>query len=939
MTRTNSGLDSCAVRTVLAVASSEVQFDTGLLATAVVLGVILGAIGAVLFYVFVLESVLQRKRMCSDGNEDSSYSDDIQSYDSNSETPMERTKAGASVLQEEDELSINSNIAAFALKARVIYPINQKFRPLADGSSNPSLLENLRQKDHSKTVKEDIALTESESPSRMDERDYYYFQRNYSPQDPKAYNEDEMVLMVNIFPEILAYSSPQADLGLHRLSLQGLRQLDAEMYQEKCSMFLQLLRIELNNLYLREKIDENFYRDFLSNQEKELKELVKKHQPMLSNAADEKDSEHHCTLEETERDEHDYFQCAIQQMTGFFQQTERPHFFLLNHSELPKITVEAVMENIREKMSQVESQLTDVLTLQVTVILDKVMRWKFMAKSFQLLKWLAQQESKNILKMVTSVLDILATDGKLASWQKEEITARLQNLFQGYVNTLNNEFSKQTKGIISGMKRRRRTLMKRLEETQSKDARIQMDRARQIIAPDDFIKNYHELEDRHRQSRCDVEDEEDHKGAMAVTELWKNLQFASSRTMDKLIEELFSETLPNLIEVSSSAMENLRNQMQQELSASKQAAEEERRWHLTLFQEKLVQMKQEWLNEQALNSAKQKHLVDYQEQIIQNFLLKQTALDEKMSNHIVLEQKTALQSVVRQLTVRHLSLMTLKEMKLYKTKCQLDELREQQLKEPPIWDEHEDESKKLTENQVSRLSNEKEKLCQETESLLHQQLNAESQALMDLLLHHMVQVIGHALVQKTRINTAKQNHKDSTDKLKNLLVERATESVYVIMEDATGLIQNYYRQIEEIVELYRKDERNQLRSLQETYKRKKMIKERRTEENLNADMANVKTKRFTSTRIQHKMMLQQRKIVSLLFLEEDANMEFLKQRAELIHQLKEQFDKHLKMAEEKFISQLAGLARVSQAEWKTLENEFLAGKNPSSTQKLYRTTV
>lgn len=73
-----------------------------------------------------------------------------------------------------------------------------------------------------------------------------------------------------------------------------------------------------------------------------------------------------------------------------------------------------------------------------------------------------------------------------------------------------------------------------------------------------------------------------------------------------------------------------------------------------------------------------------------------------MSNHIVLEQKTALQSVVRQLTVRHLSLMTLKEMKLYKTKCQLDELGEQQSKEPPIWDEHEDESKKLKDNLVPK---------------------------------------------------------------------------------------------------------------------------------------------------------------------------------------------------------------------------------------------
>lgn len=32
------------------------------------------------------------------------------------------------------------------------------------------------------------------------------------------------------------FDSPQADLGLHRLSLQDLRKLDAEMYQEKCSV-------------------------------------------------------------------------------------------------------------------------------------------------------------------------------------------------------------------------------------------------------------------------------------------------------------------------------------------------------------------------------------------------------------------------------------------------------------------------------------------------------------------------------------------------------------------------------------------------------------------------------------------------------------------------------------------------------------------------------
>ncbi|XP_055016941.1 evC complex member EVC-like [Boleophthalmus pectinirostris] len=36
---------------------------------------------------------------------------------------------------------VNSNIAAFASRARVVYPISQKYRPLADGASNPSLHE------------------------------------------------------------------------------------------------------------------------------------------------------------------------------------------------------------------------------------------------------------------------------------------------------------------------------------------------------------------------------------------------------------------------------------------------------------------------------------------------------------------------------------------------------------------------------------------------------------------------------------------------------------------------------------------------------------------------------------------------------------------------------------------------------------------------------
>uniref|UniRef100_UPI00398F69BD evC complex member EVC-like n=1 Tax=Pristiophorus japonicus TaxID=55135 RepID=UPI00398F69BD len=923
-----NGLDSCLARAVLRVTSNQLQVNPPLLAVAVVLGFLLGIAGGVLLYIFVLESALHRKENSANGIDENSDSEDNQSYKSNAEVVEERrAKGGASPFHQENETSLDSNIAAFALKARVIYPINQKFRPLADGSSNPSLLEGLKRRDQTKRAKEDFVL----SLGQKDDRDCYCFPGNYSPPDPKACNKNKIVVMATFFSEVLVYTSPDADLGLYRLSLQVLRDLDTELRQEKYMMFLQLLRIHLNDLYLKEKIDEKLYRDFLSTQEKELEELEKQDHPMLPGAADRKDSRY--TLEESERDERNYLQYTIKQLSGYFQQTESARCFLLNHSMLPKITVEEIMRNISENMSQVESLLTDFLTLQVTVIRDKLLRWEFMAKSLHSFKWLVQQENRDKLKMVTSVLNTLTRDGELAFGQKEDILARLQSSVQDCVHTYNNECTKRTEDLVLGMKRWRRTLLKRLEETQRHEAMTLTDRARQMLAPTEFIKSYHELAERHRQVRCDVEDKEDHKDAKAVTELWKDLQSASSQTVDRLIKELFSEILPNLTEVSLSTMEKLRSRMQRDLTASKQTAEEERKRQLKLFQEKLVQVKQVWIDEQALNSAKQKHLVDKQEKIIQGFLLRQSGLDEKVSKHIVLEHKIALQSMVRQLTLRQLSLMTLKEMKLFKTKCLLDELGVQRMKEPPIWDQHEDESMKLQDNRVSKFSEEQEKLCQETEILIHQQLAAECQAFMDLLQHHMEQVIGRALVHQARVHLVKQNHEDNREKLKNLLVERATESVYVTMERTTNLIQNYYQQVEEILEVYRKVKTDQLRSMQETFKSKQIIEEKTLEDNLNTELGNVKTNRLAPKRIQHQLALQQRKTRSMLLLDEEMNMEFLKQRTVLLHQLKEQVDKRLKMAEQTFMSQLAALARVSPADWMALEKKFLSGAISGTCKK------
>ncbi|XP_043530170.1 ellis-van Creveld syndrome protein-like isoform X1 [Chiloscyllium plagiosum] len=923
--RSSPSLASCSGRAGLTIPSSQLQVNPAVLAIAVVLGFGLGIASAVLLYIFVLEAALQRKEPCSSGTDDDScseYSDDSQSFKSNEDE--RRAKRGASPYYEENETSLNSNIAAFALKARVVYPINQKFRPLADGSSHPSLLEGLKQRDSTKRTEEDFVLSDSELLDHKGERGSCCFPGDCPP-STTVFNENNTVPIVTFFSEVLGYTSPEAELGLYRLCLQNLRLLDAELRQEKYMMFLQLLKIQLNDLYLKEKIDEEFYRDILSTQEKELEKLEKTEQLVLRGKANRKDCEQHYTLEETEQDEHNYLQYTIQQLSGFFKQIESARFSLLNHSKLSKITGQEIIRNMSEKMSQVENLLTDSLTFQITVILDKLLRWEFMTKSLHSLTWLVQQESKDKLMMLTSVLSVLNRDSVLAFWQKEEVLARLQHSVQDSVDTYINECAKQTKDLILEMKRRHRTLRKQLEKTERDEKMNLKEQAKQMFTPIEFIQSYHELAERHRQTRYDVEDKEDRNDVKAITKLWKNLHSTSSRTLDILIEELFTETLPKLASVSLSAMESLRSRLLQDLTARKKAAAAERKQHLKQFQEELAQLKQVWMDEKVINSVKQKYLVDKQEKIIQGFLLRQSDLDEKVSEGIILEHQVALQPMVRQLTLRHFSLMILKEMKLFKAKCLLNELEEQRMKEPPIWDQFEDGNMKLQDNEMSKFSEEQRKLWKKAEILIHQQLAAESQVFMDLLQQHMAQEIGRALTHQARVHSLKQNHDDNRQKLKNLLVERATESVYVTMEGITNLIQNYYQKIEEIMDLYRKDKKIQLSILQETFKGQKLSKEEALEDNLNTDLVSVKANPLLPRRIQHQLVLWQKRTISMLLLEEETNMEFLIQRTVLLHQLKEQVDSHLKVAEKKFMSQLAALARVPKADWKMLEKKFLSG--------------
>ncbi|XP_006107887.2 ellis-van Creveld syndrome protein [Myotis lucifugus] len=178
-----------------------------------------------------------------------------------------RASKDAEVLDER-EPSFNSNVTAFALKAKVVYPINQKFRPLADGSSNPSLHENLKQVVLPNQPVEASPCSSLGSLSQAEKDEC-----SSSSSIHSAASDDRFLrrtfLRVHSFPEALTCESADLDLCIYHLHLKDLLQLDAALRQDEHSMFIQIFKMCLLDLLPRKKPDDEFYQKILSKQENE----------------------------------------------------------------------------------------------------------------------------------------------------------------------------------------------------------------------------------------------------------------------------------------------------------------------------------------------------------------------------------------------------------------------------------------------------------------------------------------------------------------------------------------------------------------------------------------------------------------------------------------------------------------------------------------------
>uniref|UniRef100_A0A674HSW3 EvC ciliary complex subunit 1 n=1 Tax=Taeniopygia guttata TaxID=59729 RepID=A0A674HSW3_TAEGU len=792
---------------------------------------------------------------------------------------------------EESESPLNSNIAAFALKAKVIYPINQKFRPLADGSSNPSLHENPKQAVLPNQVMETSMSGSLGSLSQGDKEDCSSSTTIHSTTSDDRF-QARAFLKVGSFPEVLTCESFDVKLCLCSLTLKDLMLLDTELRKEKHVLFIQIFKIYFTDFHRKKKITDGLLKKILLNQEN---------------------------------------------MEAFWKQTDKAQQDFLDQSKCSSAKATKIMMDLTEKMIAVESLLSESQDLQAMDIQERLFNWELMVKMIDSLKSSIPEECKGRLNTVSNILDHLTVKNNLSVRQKEELLTDLHKAFWEQLAHYSNECMQQSKDLI--LKRLECRAKKKEEFKRRLEAEQESLLSKTFLTEDvhNFLKAYHKLMEKHRQAQWDLEEEDDCESTEAVADLYKELYSKASHALAALVMELFLQTLPVVTSLSVRECELLKEEWQENLVPELEKWENHRQRRWKFFQEQLLKEKELWITEYALSAVMQKHLSEKQEKIIQGVVSRLGCLSDESVSYILQKHQLLLCSVLRRLTFRRAGMAALARMRLSRKKSSLQELREQHTLQKGSSLCQDEDQWQLQKAVESHIREEEEKLVEETQETnleFHQQLVTEIQEALQFLQQHMEQVIGQTLLQYARGEAEKKSSDDEQD-FKERLVESAVESVYGTSNNINRVVQNYYQQLGKITEGYEGKKLQHLKSLQAEGNERIRLKNKENE--LALKEKHTKGLLNVSSTVHQRIVLQQNKILAQFELQQQICLESLKQKLLGLHRLGTELENQLREAEQDFMSELAVLTRVPlTVRKKPSKRSKPAGKKANSKRQTFQ---
>ncbi|KAM4613908.1 evC complex member EVC [Polymixia lowei] len=895
---------------VLVIFAESLHIFTGLLTVAIICGGLSGILAAALLYVFCLKPMLLTRQGYNarrlfepdDGEVDNNQSDCVSN--SKKEVPSGTTN-------DKKQPPMNSDVAAFASRAKVVYPINQKYRPLADGASNPSLHE------HSKLPampnEESSSSSAGESLSQEQDNDDSS-QFISSSLVPKSL-QNQSFTRVSHYPHTLTQTGFEGRISLYCLALQDIQHHCSQLQEEKCLSFLQTVKLLFSRRFPKDKKDTDFSKNILLMQEKELDELKK--QWSTGKTATEKNedlsADGPCTLEEIERAQKDFLEHGLQMTKGFSKQVERLYQHLLNrNSVLSADEAQDIIHSLIQALLLTENHLINAQEADLKRIQQRLLWWEELMCLLQSKPALLRQEVSLRQGLVARTLEQLTSDDLLTFTLMEKILSDLQATLTEGLGQCTEECMKKTKELVSEKCRKTESKRKKLQRSQAKERSRVLDSAQAHSDPQQFTEVYQELLGKHRQQSAELELQQDARVAEALCDLWRKLHSSWSKRLGELAKEVFFTILPAQSEVSIERCEKLWLAVEQELVAQLQQAESITKLQLEDMRTQLDQDGQEWCEETALVLACLRHLSEQQMKILRAMVVRQSyTLNSQVGVLIEKKQEHLLVAVQRHFVARHFCLHILKEMRLSKLKVLsktdfrallLEDHNKTQLTDDSPKDQNKDSSASLAgrhlgpESQLVGHSFQQEFLSElETGTEL---LQSHAQLLIGNSLSHVI----WGLMEAPPIESQTFQERDTG--WKRHLTEVATESVYVTRDSLSALVQSYYTHIQDISKKLQPDQSSINREDDERRGNSNQLNKA-----LLRELANW-SRKPTSTEFQQRVELHKRRVLEQYDLEQEVVCESLRRQKIAQDQATDRVKGQLLDAEEAFIADVAALARV-----------------------------
>ncbi|XP_054438204.1 evC complex member EVC [Pteronotus mesoamericanus] len=932
------GGEACGSDVRLLLGRDAVRPAPALLAPAVLLGAALG-LGLGLW--LGCRAIRRRPRHQVDDTQSL-----LKNLESNTQAPSEtgspsrgrkrvaRTSKEAEALDER-EPSFHSNVTAFALKAKVVYPINQKFRPLADGSSNPSLHENLKQVVLPNQPMEASPTSSLGSLSQAEKEDC-----SSSSSLRSAASDDRLLsrtfLRASSFPELLTCESADLDLCIYNLHLKDLRQLDTALRQDRHSMFIQTLKMCLLDVFPKKKSDDEFYQKILSKQENDLQELEKGLQARLSDAeALGAGASEFIALADVEKKERECSEQLLDHMEAFWKHMGNIQHLLVDQFKCSSSKARQLEMSLTERMIAAEARLRDSQDLQALDLLQRTMGRAHLAKGVEFLKQQIQEETKSLLAAISRSLDGLTVEGALSAGQKEELLTRQHKAFWEEAERFSQEFVRRGRDLVQASRVRLAKGMAALTLAQEEERRNFLAEAPLTADPEGFLQAFHEVLERQRLTRSDLEEEDDFRAAEAAAALCQELYRSTAGTFQTLVDALFLQTLPGVTGLSRDTCEYLRQETQEDAALQLAESDRFRRRQWELFQELLERDTQVWMEEQALSDVLQAHLHEDQRSIARQGLGRLGGLSEESARCILQGHDLLLRSALRRLALRSQVVAVLTQMRLSGKKGLLQELREQLALEQgssQCLDEHQWQLLRALEARVLEETSRLEEAAQQTRLQLQQQLLAEAEAVGRLLQQHTQRAVGQGLLGHARAAATRSRAKDRED-FKRTLLEAAVESVYVTSAGVGRLVRAYYQQLGRVLRDHEERKLEQLRTLQgERMENYKLRKKQELSDPASGDKMAGGT-REAPPGVHERVRAQQGKFLAQFTVHPRVRLETWQRRTGALDLLEAQLETQLQEAEQGFISELAALARVPLAESKPFSSRRGPSEKPLRTKR------